>query len=86
MNEYAKDVNESFSNIELEYLNTIKTNFSTKTDKTFFASVIEKFKNKPINGLIRAIEKDILGYYELDNTKTRILVIKKQYKNIDKNN
>lgn len=75
-----------FSNSDLEYLLLLKKHFGVPDSRNILKSLIKEFQYKPVNGVIRSFEFDIMGYYEwfsdITGSNTQTLVLNDNFKNI----
>lgn len=82
--EYLKAESKYLSEIDFEYLNKMRILLTNKADNNQIKSLIQKFQDKPKNGIIADIEFDINGYFEFDNNETTRRVVKPKYQNKNK--
>ena len=81
---YSKQSAKFFSKIDFKYLNELK-NVLMNDNKNYADELLENYSKKPKNGLIIDIEKDIKGFYNIENNGKTILVVKNDFKDKSRN-
>lgn len=81
---YYKVNSKYFSDNDWEYIYKLKICLKNNPKKNNVSEIIEYYSKIPINSILRSIEMDLEGLFEIKNTEYKIYTLKDKVKNISK--